>query len=700
MLANPTLISPRWKQRSRAVTGVLFSVILLASFSKAEEDTTHIVVKRYRELLLSGYMRGSPSISWESKDAAAWITGIAEEGSWPDIDYTNTAGGAWPAADHLRRVRLLAREISNPQSPLHASAEAERTVRRALGHWTKMRYQNPNWWQNQIGVPQIVRDIIVLLGDRLEGEERDRVMSVLKQFKVMEAGIGANTVWSAELALMAAALQNDAAVMMDMSHLVSGEIVKGGPQGIQDDFSFHQHGARLQQFHYGGSFFQDTTRIAWLLRETPWAFPQGKVLLLADYAVEGNLWMSRGTVTVPGTLDRAVSRPRALDGADLRPELAMLGDLLPARKNELATAARKQSDGQAVKSGFRAFPRSDFATYHTSAFSFFVKTVSVRTELTETILRENRRGRKLNWGDHYLLTAGSDYVDLPPVWDWELLPGVTSATDIDTLQRRPFAGSIEAGESGAVVMDYAAGKGDAVTLTARKFWAMHDGHVIGLIGALTCSQPGEPVRTALDQRKLRGKVTVADAEGISTLSTGRQERRAVSWIHHDGLVYAPVGGDTVSFSLGPVSGAWRDINLNGSADPISEEIFMAVLEHGRAPGGAASGFVVMASETARKAARLMKNPSWSVLRNDADAQIVRFADGTWTAAFYSAQVFNAPKNTLSVETDGPCLLFFEHGRLRASDPSHEGRTVRVRVNARDYFLVCPPGGKTSDPIVL
>ncbi|ATC65425.1 chondroitin AC lyase [Nibricoccus aquaticus] len=678
--------------------GALFSMVILLSLSKAAEVSPQVMVDRYRELLLAGYARGSPPVSWEGKQAAVWISEIRQDGSWSDIDYSSTAGGAWPVVDHLRRIRVLARETADPKSALHRSASAERALFSALDHWTEKRYQNPNWWQNQIGVPQVMRDIIVLLGARLAGDKRENAMAVLKQFKVMEAGVGANTVWSAELALMAAALEDDSATVMEMSRLIAGEVVKGGAQGIQSDFSFHQHGARLQQFHYGGSFFQDTTRIAWLLRDTPWAFPEDKVRLLAHLAGEGSVWMSRGIVTVPGTLDRAVSRPAALAGADLRPELALLADLLPERKKELLAASRKQGNGQAVKAGFRAFPHSDFATYHAPAFSFFVKTVSARSELTESIQRENRRGRKLNWGDHYVLTSRSDYVDLPPVWDWELLPGVTSAADIDTLQRRPFVGAIESQGSGASAMDYATGKGDAVTLTARKFWVAHQNVVIGLIGALTSTQTGEPVRTALDQRRLRGAVTVADAEGTTTLPTGRQERRGVAWIHHDGLVYVPLGAAAVSFSLGPVSGAWRDINLNGPVDPVSENIFLAVLEHGLSPQGVASGFVVIPCDSVRKAARLVKKPSWSILRNDAEAQVVRFADGTWMAAFYVAGKFNVPSHKLSVETDAPCLLIFNRGELRASDPSHEGRTVRVRVNARDYFLVCPPGGKTSEPV--
>jgi chondroitin AC lyase len=684
-------------QRSTLQSLLLLALAVLAwPVGAAAADEFGTVIGRYRGLLAGGYAPGASTATWEARDARTWIDTLAADGRWPDIDYENRAGGAWPAVAHLRRIRILAREFTDPKSPLHQDAATDKAIFRALNHWTTQRYQNPNWWQNQIGVPQVMRDIIVLLGDRLTGDARNGAMAVLRQLKLMDAGIGANTVWSAELALMAAALEQDAAALANASRLIAGEITQGGAQGIQDDFSFHQHGARLQQFHYGGSFFQDTVRIAWLLRGTVWALPEEKVGLLADYADRGNLWMSRGGFTVPSTLDRAVSRPGALAGADIRTELTLLAEAYPVRREELRIQKRMlDTPGRAIHTGFRAFPRSDFAVYHDQRFSFFLKTISLRTETTETLLRENRRGRKLNWGDHYILTAGSNYAGLPPVWDWELLPGVTSATDIDTIQRQAFVGAIGTTySSGAAVMDYAVGTGEATTLTARKFWVTHSGRVVGLIGALNRTVPGAPVRTALDQRRLQGPVTVEDAAGVSVLPLGKTSRQGVRWILHDGLLYVPLGGETVSFSLGPVTGSWNDINLNYGAEPVTEPIFLAVLEHGTAPASAASGFVILPCNSVATAKKLTKKPAWTISQNDATAQAVKFSASSWMVAFHAAGKTSLGRN-LEITVDAPCLLLCNGSELRASDPTQAGRTLQVRVGTRQYTLVCPPGGKTS-----
>lgn len=658
-------------------------------------DDFELIVGRYRDFLLATPDLAGDPVGWTVADAHAWTATLNTEGRWPDLEYDSRAGGVWPTLGHLRRVRRLSREWADPKSPLHHDPATERVVLCALDHWTTKRYQNPNWWQNQIGVPQVMRDVIVLLGDRLAGTSREGAMVVLHQFVLQPPKFGANTVWSAELGLMAAALEHEATALSNASTLLADEIVVGGEQGIQDDFSFLQHGARLQQFHYGVSFLQDTVRIAWLLRGTPWALAADRLTLLADWAVEGDGWMSRGTVTVPGTLDRKVSRPGAMQEADVRRELRWLEELVPARAQALAKLRLRQEGQLPVLTGFRAFPHADFTSYHRTEFSFFLKTVSTRTELTETLLRENQNGRRLNWGDHYVLRGGTEYQALPPVWNWDLLPGVTAAASSgDTLLRQAFVGSIGDGQSGATVMDYRLAQAEKVTLSARKFWAMHGDVVVALIGDLRAELPGAPIRTALDQCQLSGAVTLADDRGLTRLTNGRHEKTGVHWIHHAGLLYVPLGAERLTITLGPVTGSWHDINLNYATDPVTLSVFLPVLEHGAAPMGENCGFVIMPCATPAGAAERIAHPTWSVLRNDRDVQAVRFADGTLMAAFYEAGELSVGTDE-TVQVDQPCLVLASGGQVCGADPTQQGRTVVLRRGDRSISLLCLSGGLPS-----
>lgn len=677
-----------------------FIILVFAALSatSAAEDDFSEVVARHRSVLVG--RSGKPQLSPPDPLAVRhWIVGQSRDGAWPDIDYTSQIPSAWPAMEHLRRTRLLVLELVRPDPVFADGKEVERAILAAIDHWLAHRYQNPNWWQNRIGVPQVMRDIIVLLGERLQGERRAGTMEVLRQFRLMRPGDGANTLWSAELALMAAALDGDAKGLAEASALIAGEIRMGGKQGIQSDFSFHQHGPRLQQYHYGLSFFEDAVRLAWLLRGTPWDLGDTQVGLLASFAEHGSLWMNRGRATAPSTLDRAVSRPGNLAPASLTTELSLLAELMPERADEFGRWQRQIAAGLPVHEGFRHYPRSDFTVYHTPDYSAFVKTVSTRTALTETLSGENRQGRKLHWGDHYFVATERDYTDLPPVWDWNLLPGVTSSPDLDEIDRRLFVGALGAGDHGVAAMDYGVGRGGTTVLTARKFWAFHAGVTVSLIGALQQTATGQSVRTALDQRRLRGEVTAATAAGMERLPPGRHSFAAPRWIHHGGLLYVPIGGRTLSLELGPKTGSWRTINANHADTPITEPVFLSVLEHGAGTELVAGGFAVLGCPEPTDAESLIRHKAWVVLRNDEKVQAVRFDDGTWMAAFYAADELEL-EPAFKITPDGPCLLLFGQGVLQAGDPSQIGRVVKVVVERIEHTFDCPPGGGPSNPVSI
>jgi chondroitin AC lyase len=199
--------------------------------------------------------------------------------------------------------------------------------------------------------------------------------------------------------------------------------------------------------------------------------------------------------------------------------LEQLLELLPDRADELKQfIARQNGDGEPLI-GARNFPRSDFVVFHRPQFSFFLKTVSDRTLLSEVGLNdENLKGARLNCGDHYLLRDGREYFDLAPVWDWKLLPGVTFGEGAGELQRQPFVGAVTDGTSCAAAMDYRFGADNKTRLSAKKFWAAHGDVVICLIADLNAPDLEQPVRTALDQCRWRNAITICDQNGKQFLS--------------------------------------------------------------------------------------------------------------------------------------------------------------------------------------
>lgn len=717
---------------------VIVAIVGVGPFvSAVQGDDFQRVLERHRALLVAGadddFGEDDPGVR---AALDRWTRALQPDGRWPDIDYADPRLAGWDAIEHLRRVRQFAEAEAGAQGSGDAAARRE-ALRRALDHWLAARYTSPNWWHNEIGVPQLMRDILLLLeptvSERPEGsawqpeptrdpltldegrdalpahpvwaeanlltpERRAAMLAVIRQVRVQPAGHATNTVWTADVALTLALLTRDAGRADAIMRLIRGEITPSSPAGLQPDHSFHLHGPRLQQFHYGLSFLRDVARLAWLARGTRWEFLPEEVQRLVDASLDGFRWMSRGRATASGTLDRAVSRPGALEGADLREALRWLGDIAVARRDELGDWCEALATGRPAVAGFQAFPRSDFTTYHTKDYSWFLKTLSIRTAPSESINGENLRGALLTCGDHYVVRGPADYAGLPPVWDWALLPGVTWAADAGAVRPRPFTGSIGDGVSGATVMSLSFGSLEEERLAARKLWVCHQGIVLTLIGDLTATGSTSPVRTALDQRRLRGRVTAAWIEGRAAAVALPQPPQRWRWVHHDGIAYVPLGAAELSLGGGDVMGRWSAINVSGPSDPVTDRVFLPVLEHGGAPERQSAAYALFAADTPEAVARRVADPDWTVLRNDRDAQAVRYRDGFLAAVFWTPGCLEVPGHP-AIEVDQPCVLIVRDGALRVSDPTHVGRLVTITAAAR-HTLYCPPGGAASDPVTL
>lgn len=641
----------------------------LCSGLQAQTDT---LLNRYRQYLFRV----------EQPAPTDWANTLNGAGQWPDIDYNNKDLAVWQVSLHLQRVRRLAFLWAHPASPSYQDAQLLEKALLALDHWLLKRYRNDNWWHNEIGVPRLMREIILLLRNELSPERFRQCLEVMAQFRLRKDFVGGNLIWCADLGMLYGALTGNDSLIRHCRNWMLEEIRITTGEGIQPDHSFHQHGKRLQQYQYGRAYLVESTRIAWQCRGTSWAFPEEKVNILVDFMLEGCQWMARGIYTVPGTIDRSASRRGELQkSADLRYILPFMIALQPHKAAALNKMLSIQN-GAGDQSGFRYYPYSDFAVFHRPAFSYFLKTISSRTLATESINSENFKGKLLNSGDGYLIRNGSEYTDLLPLWDWESLPGVTMVKGAHAVNRKSFVGSTGDGTDGLSVMDYELRDSTAQTIfAARKFWACYRDTIICLIKTMH----GKNAYTALDQCRWQGDVTVNG----KVLKSGEHRIQNVQWIHHAGFAYIPLQPSLFHISMQQVRGNWTTINASETKEPVEAALFVPRMLH----TGASTGYSLAPCKTAAAASALARQPGWQVLRNEEDCQAIRFNDNTLMAAFYAPTTLTT-KLYGAVQTDQPCLLLIKNGRVFASDPAHTGLTVNITVSDRRFRLVLPADGTT------
>lgn len=666
------------KRKSYHIITIIILLFCLQNSAQAQQDS---IINRYREYLFRNEQGGRVD---------QLINSLNEKHQWPDVDYNDTEPAKWKVSNHLSKVRALAMAWANPRSSWFHSETVWKTLSPALDLWLEKRYKSSNWWHNQIGVPQIMRDIIILTRDKMSPDQLKQSLEVLNQHKV--AGTGGNLVWSADLGIHYTALTNDTALLRKYSDLLIKEVKVSTDEGIQPDYSFHQHGLRLEIYQYGKAFLTNGVRLAWQLRGTPWAFPEEKTDILADFVIKGWQWMARGINTVPGTIDRAVSRPGELKGADLREIIPFLCELSPKNANVLKEIAQRQN-GIGSLNGFKYFPYSDFAAYHTKDFSFFLKTISTRTLASESINHENLKGRLLDNGDGYLIRNGQEYFNLMPAWDWELLPGITNFVGNSKIDKQKFSGSVSDNLSGLTAMDYSmVDNENKKSLTAHKIWVCKNDLVVCLISDIRGQNIQGDVFTALDQCRWQGDVTVNESGNV--LKEGNHQLKNVKLIYHNGFGYIPVKPSDFNVCLNTVTGTWNSINASQSKAPVTEKVFKPVLIHHLNDSEAeSSGYVLADCKTTQELEKLVANPTWKVLSNDKNCQAVSFKDNTVAIAFFSAGLLKVRNSELT--TDKPCLILVSGGRMYVSDPNHIGGKTTIVFKGKKLVIDVPENGTTS-----
>lgn len=661
---------------------LLFLLISFSALAHTEPEMDSIL-SQYKQYLFR-------SVNQKSLDAAVekYIAGYSPAAQWTDINYSDTSSASWQVINHLGRVEALALAWADPASAHYKNAALWTVLGQSLDHWLKNRYQNRNWWHNEIGVPRIMRDILVLVHDQLGPEQLKQAMAVFGQHKVK--GTGANMIWSADLGMHYGLLTGDEEMVAKTSRLIANEIKVSTDEGIQPDYSFHQHEARLQTHSYGSSFLNEAVRIAWELRNSRWAFPPEKISILTDFVLNGWQWMARGIYVVPGTIDRSATRINALTYGDLRPLLPYLSEVDGQHRLAFEALAAQQNGTGAPLVGFRYFPYSDFAAYQQKDFAFFLKTISDRTLPSESIISENLKGRLLNNGDGYLIRNGREYFNLMPVWNWNFLPGITNAGKDLNIVRSPYAGSVTDNQSGLTAMAYSLG-GDGKELAAHKFWASDQNIVVCLVAGLKTKNITDSVFTALDQCRWQGEVTT-DTRTFGFNNSGSYLLPNTRWIYHSQFAYIPLVPATMQLAIEMRTGTWSSINRSIVAPPVHDSVFMPLLYH---PAGQAStGYVLASCKTLDDVQSLVAHPTWNVLANNNDCQAVSFSSGTVMAAFFSPSTLQwGKRGTMTV--DRPCLVQLTGKTIYVSDPLHQGGKLLLKLNKKSYTIALKQDGTTT-----
>ncbi|MBC8010749.1 MAG: hypothetical protein H7067_11720, partial [Burkholderiales bacterium] len=365
-------------------------------------------------------------------------------GHWPDLDvkYSPDTQPAVSRYVHFLRVwKLAGAWRQTTDAPRRAELSA--AIHRALGFWLHKPKPDGVPWFYLIGAPQAVARAALILDEELTPDERRAAIAILQTCLradgvLIYAGspaTGQNLQHEAEIQIVAGCLMPDPAYLARYAAQIEREIAIRDAEGLKADWSFHQHGPQLYSGGlYGNGFSRDGAKLAWALRDTPFAFSPPTVSALIHCVLDGQQWMTRGRSFDFLTAGRMVAWPR-FQGVEPEGDQGVadagvhLAEFDPARHDELLAFSARMS-GQAAPStapsGNRVFWASDYQSHQRPAFFASARMSSRRVFGTESGGGQNTLGYHLGDGAMALMVTGDEYRDIFPLWDWRRVPGVTT----------------------------------------------------------------------------------------------------------------------------------------------------------------------------------------------------------------------------------------------------------------------------------
>lgn len=620
---------------------------------------------------------------------------LKPDGSWPDQDYKDVDNEHWKCRQHLPRLLEMAVAYRSTKK-FKNNDELRAKILLAYGFWIKSDPQNKNWWVNQIGVPQHIGKILLLMGDELSPQLKTKGIEIMRRSVWnVKPWTGQNLVWGTTIQIVRGCLEmNETTVDEGFSRMWKEvKIAPPGKDGIQSDQSFHQHGQVLYSGGYGLAFCRDCSRYLRYSNKTRFAAPQNVVETLVNYLLDGQQWMVKGDNFNYSATGRGVTR-KGNSSLGITASLHDLADIQSARKEEIADFLKRLEGGRDAPlfEGNKHFWMSDFMSHVRKEYATSVKMYSSRTHNNDGNHNgENKKSHHFSDGATFIFRTGQEYNDIFAIWDWLRIPGTTIEqntplipNEVSQKGTRPFVGGVCDGRYGCAAMDLAVGK-----LSAKKSWFYFDRQFVCLGTDINCPTDHQVV-TSINQCWPKETLTSNDIKPSPSSFQSQKE----SWIWNDGIAYIIPENQNVLFSTEKQKGRWSDIGT-GPEQEISENIFNLALDHGHKVIAGKYEYIVApdvltpTSENILKLASEIKivsnNSSHQAVRNKAlnMLQIV-FWD---TTPFYD-NVFG------KITVDKPCLVLIKRTddlQVTVSNPENKPVVISLEVDSDKLQFDLPSG---------
>ena len=624
------------------------------------------------------------------------VATIGKDGSWNYIDYVDTTNTGFDHQRHLGNILTMSRAYRSETSGFHMNRKVKKSVLLALEFWARNDFICENWWWNQIGTPNLMVSIMLIMDDEIPEDLLKKTQPII--------GRGNINAWGARQSgdrIKIAGIQaknllflRDEAGFDEIIKVIEAEIRFVTGRGLQYDYSFHHRVDRVNNtLSYGKDYASVFAEWAAYVAHTKYAFSEEKIEQLIDYYLDGICkMMVYGKFPDPGAKNRSISRRGTLRPESARTPIKLLSTST-YRKEELEEIVGIRTNQARTSLSHSTFYwQSEHYSHQRPAYFTSVRMYSTRNDNMEVPynsegLLNHHRGD----GTNHISRTGMEYQDIWPAYDWQKIPGTTvmqkpelpSPEEVQKEGLTGFVGAVTDGLYGAAVFDF---KSPHDPLEAKKAWFFFDEEYVCL-GAGINSNTELPVATTLNQCLLVDQVTVSQNNQRKILAEGDHVLNGAEWVYHDGTAYLFPESANVMMNNKTATGSWYDISkqLNTPKDEVSRDVFTLWIDHGADVKNAAYQYIVIPSAREDDILQYTALNSTEVLSNTVDLQAVKHVElGICQVVFYKmGEIQISDILSLGSDSEGVVMLKTDGqtiSEISVSDPSRKLENIHLSLS--------------------
>jgi chondroitin AC lyase len=704
---------------------VLLICVVFGSLN-AQETGINTIKSRIYQSIIEDHLNAPSNATIEDFDENInQISSDFDGEKWPFIQYSDVSREGFDNRIHLNNLVKMAVAYKSNASKYFKDKSLFQKIINGLHFWCKNDFVGENWWNNQIGTPTSLIELMLVIGEQLPGGLIAKSQEIINRADINKGGSrpGGDRIKVSSIAAKNQLFLNDQTQFELIINIIENEIkfvdwigndfgytysksntggfnefLKANGRGLQYDYSFHHRTDGVNNtLSYGLGWADAFVEWAYYVRNTDYAFSSEKTKILVNYYLDGVCKTSvYGVKPDFAAKNRSISRigsTKAFNN-EIPEKIVALTDYRSDELKEIIKLRSKPTDVRPI-SHATFYWNSEHFTFQRPNFYSSVRLYSSRNMNMESPynsegLLNHHRGD----GANHIYVNGNEYDDISPVLDYQKIPGTTVVQkdqlphhrEIKKLGLTDFVGAATDGRYGVVGFDF---KSIHDPLVARKSWFFFDNQYVCMGSGISAKSKNE-VCTTINQCHLNGEVNVSTKGKQLNIDKGLKAFEQVDWIHHNGVAYFPLSPQKINIQNEEVSGSWWSINkqIDSPKDKVNKDVFKVWFNHGPTPDNASYTYIVRPNTLLDELKQGNHLNPIKILSNTPYLQAVHHTKlNLIQAVFYRSDHLMLGED-LKIQATAPCIVMFQMNeneeieRITVSDPNRKLSALLLRVSKK------------------